>query len=395
MARAARARRGGGTPRASRRDADRRMGAGAILARTLLCLALIGLGFVAVATDPAQWLFSQVALGIAALSETLLGLFGESLTRDGIVLRDAETGAAVAVTAACDGHGLIVVLVAAMFAWLGWGAGLGRAVFFLLVAVAAIEAFNVVRVLVLYGIGPENAAAFERAHYLTFPLASSVFVALLFAAALPPALRARGLGAAALIGLLGAGLAVGWSYLAAPAAEAALVPVADAWLGLFGPDLVAGIRVTDAGPVLETTLVTGRDPVRFATLPLRPADFMLAAPLVAAGALFLLRRPVALVLWLALALLLMALALALGAVTGAHEAAKGTGLVDMMIALGGGYTSSAVYQPPGAWSLAALKAAQNALVHFNLFVLPFLGPAALTLAGRRTMAEAASRAAGR
>lgn len=368
------------------------MGAGAILLRTVVAAALLVLGFLAMQTGPALWLFARIAEAIAAVSEFVLALLGAGLSREGIVLRSLETGEAVAVTPACDGHGLIIALAAMLGGFLAPRVGWRRAARVAVLAFLAIEAFNLARVGVLYWVGPADEETFAAAHYLAFPLASSVLVAMLGAALLPAELRAAALGRIAAIGIVAAVAAVPWALYGEEIAALVLVPVADAWLGLIGPDLVEGLRQFGSETVVATRMVTGRDPVSYLSVPLEPAHFMLPLPLIAGAAVLLLRHPVALACAVAAALAAMGLALALAAVNGAHESAAASGLGDLLMREAEIYLTTRPYAPPGDVAMALLPGAQNAAVHFNLFLLPFLLPAALTRAGRSAMAAALTRA---
>lgn len=362
------------------------IGAGALAGRTALCLVLLALGFLAVATDPAEWVFRQVALAIAAAAELILGLLGNPVLREGIVLRHTGTDSAVAVTAACDGHGLLIPLAAALLAFPVVGRRAGWLLLGIPLAFLAIELFNAARVAILFGIDPQNASAFERAHYIAFPIASAIFLALIAASMLPARFRGPATRRLLVAGALCVPLTAGWMLAGEDIARAILVPVAKFWLALIGPEMSGGFA-TEGGTLVATThLVTGRNPIRHLTLPLRPADFALALPLVLAMAALLWRRPAALIAMLAAALALTSLAFALGTVVQLHKAAIASDLTDMI--LPGMLERRASYHPPGTIAMAFLAAAQNAIVHFNLLVLPFLAPVALTATGRRAIAVA-------
>ena len=98
---------------------------------------------------------------IAGLSAWLVKLFDQGVISQGIILRDVESGFAVAIQAGCNGVEATIVLVAAMLAfpspwrWKFIGIGTGF---------IAIQALNLLRIITLFYLGQWNSTAFEWAH---------------------------------------------------------------------------------------------------------------------------------------------------------------------------------------------------------------------------------------
>ena len=98
---------------------------------------------------------------IAALSAWLVKLFDQGVISQGIVLRDVDSGFAVAIQAGCNGVEATIVLIAAMLAFpspwrwkfIGIGAGF-----------IAIQIMNLLRIITLFCLGQWNSTAFEWAH---------------------------------------------------------------------------------------------------------------------------------------------------------------------------------------------------------------------------------------
>ena len=118
--------------------------------------------FAAELTRPVQQaLVLPFTESIAALSAWLVTMFDEGVISQGIVLRDAESGFAVAIQAGCNGVEATIVLVAAMVAFpspwrwklIGIGAGF-----------IAIQLMNLARIITLFYLGQWNSTAFEWAH---------------------------------------------------------------------------------------------------------------------------------------------------------------------------------------------------------------------------------------
>ena len=98
---------------------------------------------------------------IAALSAWLVTMFDSGVVSKGIVLRDVDSGFAVAIQAGCNGVEASIVLIAAMVAFpspwrwklIGIGAGF-----------IAIQFMNLLRIITLFYLGQWNSTAFEWAH---------------------------------------------------------------------------------------------------------------------------------------------------------------------------------------------------------------------------------------
>jgi len=98
---------------------------------------------------------------IAGLSAWLVKMFDPGVISQGIVLRDAESGFAVAIQAGCNGVEATIVLIAAMLAfpspWRLKFIGIG-------VGFIAIQFMNLLRIITLFYLGQWNHTAFEWAH---------------------------------------------------------------------------------------------------------------------------------------------------------------------------------------------------------------------------------------
>ncbi len=109
----------------------------------------------------------QVALvipfteSIAATSAWLVKSFDPDVISKGVVLRDMDTGFAVAIQAGCNGVEATIVLVAAMIAFPSpWNWKLiGISVGFI-----AIQIMNLLRIITLFYLGQWNETAFQWAH---------------------------------------------------------------------------------------------------------------------------------------------------------------------------------------------------------------------------------------
>ncbi|PLY14280.1 MAG: exosortase H [Sedimenticola sp.] len=99
--------------------------------------------------------------GIAAISAWLVKLFDDSVFSQGIVIRDMESGFAVAIEAGCNGVEATIVLVAALLAFSApwkhklWG---------IVIGFLAIQGLNLLRIISLFYLGQWNKTAFEWAH---------------------------------------------------------------------------------------------------------------------------------------------------------------------------------------------------------------------------------------
>jgi exosortase H (IPTLxxWG-CTERM-specific) len=98
---------------------------------------------------------------IAGLSAWLVTMFDSGVISQGIVLRDVDSGFAVAIQAGCNGVEATIVLIAAMLAfpspwrWKFIGIASGF---------IAIQAMNLLRIITLFYLGQWNNTAFEWAH---------------------------------------------------------------------------------------------------------------------------------------------------------------------------------------------------------------------------------------
>ena len=98
---------------------------------------------------------------IAALSAWLVTMLDSGVVSQGIVLRDVDSGFAVAIQAGCNGVEATIVLIAAMLAfpspwrWKFIGIGVGF---------IAIQFMNLLRIITLFYLGQWNHTAFEWAH---------------------------------------------------------------------------------------------------------------------------------------------------------------------------------------------------------------------------------------
>ncbi|HRY14724.1 MAG TPA: exosortase H [Candidatus Competibacteraceae bacterium] len=137
--------------------------------------------------EPVQAAVIQPFTGvIAQTSAILLQLFDSSVQAEGIVLRDAATGAAVSIRPGCNGVEAMIVVMAAIAATpAGWkyqlmGLGLGF---------AAIQALNLVRIISLFYLLQWNPVWFEWAHLYLWQaliMLDGLIVYLLWVRMLPP-----------------------------------------------------------------------------------------------------------------------------------------------------------------------------------------------------------------
>jgi len=128
----------------------------------LIFLAIQGALFAAELTKPVQQaIVVPFTEAIAAISAWSVKLFDSDVISQGIVLRDTESGFAVAIQAGCNGVEATIVLVAAMLAfpspWKMKLLGIG-------IGFVAIQAMNLVRIITLFYLGQWNQTAFEWAH---------------------------------------------------------------------------------------------------------------------------------------------------------------------------------------------------------------------------------------
>jgi len=338
----------------------RRRPPGQLLGYTLLVLFA---GLFLLEAPPVAAFFTLVTEGLAAIAVVPLRLAGFDIIRNGVELRDSLSGHAVAVTSACDGSGLLVSFLG-LVVWLnGRTSALPRPLIALLIAFAAILTFNIVRVVLLFlSIGAPRLMLAE--HLFAAPLLSSVLVAWL-------AFRARGLRPDEILRNVGLWLgfaflaALVWYFIADAASCLVSVPLANAVLFLMPFGVSESISCSSAEPQVVTSAIQSLRPITFVAAPFHPSDFTLAAPLVAAS-LALRRRAPAMLQGALVSVLLFSLAMSLAALTAGYDqvsAAKAHTLSS------GGIVKT--YWPPSTYWLATLKAVQNMVVHFNLFVLPF------------------------
>ena len=128
----------------------------------LIFLAIQGALFAAELARPIQdAVIIPFTEGIAAVSAWLVKLFDPGAVSEGIVLRDLDSGFAVAIQAGCNGVEATIVLVAAMVAfpspwkmkWIGIAVGF-----------VAIQVMNLARIISLFYLGQWNETAFQWAH---------------------------------------------------------------------------------------------------------------------------------------------------------------------------------------------------------------------------------------
>lgn len=118
--------------------------------------------FAAELTPPVQRLvvipFTE---GVAAVSAALVQLFDDRVLSQGIILRDLDTGFAVAIQAGCNGVEAMIVLIAAILAFPSpWK----HKIIGLLAGFVAVQAMNLARIISLFYLGQWNKTAFDWAH---------------------------------------------------------------------------------------------------------------------------------------------------------------------------------------------------------------------------------------
>ncbi len=355
-----------------------------------LAASALAAGFLLVQMPPAIAAFRFVTEAMAIGADALLRLAGFDVLRTGVELRNLTTGRAVAVTAACDGSGLIISAAAVAF-WLhGRAMTAARVLAAIGLALAAIFAFNLLRVIVLF-VSLDWPSLLEVQHLYIAPLLSAVLIAAVVA-------RGRGMPPDALVRapFVWLGLAVvaagAWYFVSAPATCAAVVPVAGAAVATLAGDLVRGIVCSPDGVSLVTAGELPGQAGAILSVPFYPADFTLALPLVVASLAFA-RSPAQAAIGAVASLVLFALAMAAAAVNTAHDAIAAAGVTRL---IGEGFVQA--YNPPDEVGHALLRTAQNGLVHFNLFLLPLLlltPPPEAPAAGRTRPAPRPHPAGGR
>jgi exosortase/archaeosortase family protein len=317
-------------------------------------------GFIFLQTPPLIAAFRAVAELLALCAASVLRATGGDILRTGIEIRDTVRGHAIAVTQACDGSSLVLASLAVAI-WL-WRGGRRDLLLVAVAAVIAIFAFNLLRVLLLFGsIG--TPVLLEVQHLYVAPLLSAALVSGIVIVGFGISLREMVAGPVAWLAFA-AGVAIVWYPLTTLVTCNSAVPLANTWLWLFPGELERAVVCRTSDAIVSTTAVVGLDPVRVLDVPFYPTDFTLAAPLVIAS-LAMHRRFFPILGGALAALLLFSLAMALGAVSASQDAAT-AGKVELLMGLGWRIP----FVPMNESALAALKAAQNAVVHFNLFLLP-------------------------
>lgn len=318
-------------------------------AETALALAVLAAGFAFADSSAGQALSDAVAGALAVAVAPLLHLFEPGILRQGTELRSPD-GWAIRVGAVCDGHGLAISLAAGLAALRG---GLAR----LALGLAAIQVFNLLRIAVLALLLAQAPAAFDTVHAGIFPFLT---VALLAFCLLPAARAAR-------LVLIALPLTALWLPLA-DLLSLPLAKAADLLLSALPAPEIGRLAQRAGGWSLGTNLLASAEggQVSLYLAPLRPADFALGAPVVLAAVL-LARRPGG----LALAAVTFPLALIAGAFTAVWSLAEAHAPATLLVPDGSGAFLPVDFTPPAA-AQALVRLAQNALVHFNLLVLPLL-----------------------
>ncbi|ESZ14927.1 hypothetical protein X735_15130 [Mesorhizobium sp. L2C085B000] len=335
---------------------------------TILTLTVLFAGFVFLETPPIAALFDIVTNGLAIVAASLLSLIGFDMVRNGVELRDTLSGHAIAVTSACDGSGLVVSLFA-MTAWLGGRTdAFPKPVMAILAAVVVIFIFNLVRVIVLFlSIGTPTLMLAQ--HLYVAPLLSSVLVAVL-------ASNARGLRLADILPSLKIWLAIAclgalaWYAVSDDVSCTLATPISNTMLGLMPFGVSQSIACSEAGALLTTTGVLALEPPALVTTGFYPSDFTLAAPLVFASLIVASRGaalPVSKLFGrMVLSVLLFCVAITVAALTIGYDTVTAAQTTSTLF---NGIVET--YHAPSPFLLGTLKATQNMVVHFNLFILPF------------------------
>ncbi len=326
----------------------------AIVATVLLA------GFLLLQTPPVAAAFRAVSELLALTASAILRTIGYPIMLAGIELRDSVTGHAVAVTQACDGSSLAIAAVAVAL-WL-WKPGKRDLLLLATTALIAIFGFNLLRVVLLFvSIGVPSLLDLQ--HLYIAPLLSAVLLAGLVLAGLGLTLRDTVRSPMLWLAVVVAA-AVAWYPVAETVTCATVAPLANALLWVAPGELERAIVCAPGSTIVSTYGVVAYEPLRVLDVNFYPSDYTLALPLVAAS-LALATRPWQAVRGALISIALMAVAMTLGAMTASQDAAIGATVTTLM---GRGF--SAPFTPMGDVPLALMKAAQNALVHFNLFVLP-------------------------
>lgn len=313
---------------------------------------VIALGFVVAETAPGRWVSDGVASALAAFAVPLLRLFDPDIVRIGTEIRGAG-GWAVRVTEVCDGHGLVISLLAVL-ACCSPSAKQGAIRF--AAGFAAIQVFNLARIVSLALLLAKEPSLFDPVHARVFPLLTSALIVLCVLDA-RPAFR---------MALITLPLVLLWLPVSDISSYIFAAP-ANLLLGLSG-DEFGRIAERAAGWTLGTNLLAtaGDGQMSRFLVPLRPADFTLALPVVLGAAIF--SRRYALLLP---AVALMLVALMLAGMTAVWT--LGAAQPDPRLLLpdgSGSFTTRPFRVSQTARDLAVM--AQNVLIHLNLLVLPAL-----------------------
>lgn len=323
--------------------------------------AILLVGFLLLQSPPSVALFRAVADLLSLCAAAILRAGGFPIVRTGIELRDSVTGHAIVVTQACDGSSLLIA-AAAVAVWLWRGNGRHDYLWLIASTLVAVFLFNLIRVVLLFVTIP-TPEIMEAQHLYVAPLLGAVLVAGVIMAGLRLPVRET-----VRAPLLWATVAIVATILWYPAATtitcSTVVPLANTLLWLIPGDLERAIVCQAQGAIVATSGVVAYEPIRILDFQFHPAEFTLAVPLVAAS-LALVRQPAAMVRGAGIALVLFSVAMTLGAMTASQDAAAGAAVSALM-----GQSFSAPFAPMDETWLALLKSAQNAMVHFNLFVLP-------------------------
>lgn len=318
-------------------------------AETALALVLLVVGFALSASPAGQALSDAVAGALAAAAAPVLYLFEPDILRQGTELR-SPAGWAIRVSAVCDGHGLAISLAAGLTALRG---GLRR----LLLGLAAIQLFNLTRIIVLALLLAQAPETFDTVHAVVFPFLT---VALLTFCLLPATQASRLL-------MLALPLIALWL----PFANALSIPLAkaaDLLLSVIPAPEIGTLSERASGWSVGTNLLASIDNGKISLFisPLRPADFALGVPVILAAVL-LSSRPG----WLLPTAVSLLLALTAASFTAVWNLADAHAPATLLLPDGSGAWLPVEFSPPAYWQ-ALIRLVQNTLVHFNLLVLPIV-----------------------
>lgn len=320
----------------------------------LLAVAVLATCLALFEAPPFSLVFDGIAMLLAVLADPLLSVLGAPVVRLGSELRALDGSWAVLVSDVCDGHGLVAAWIAVVVAT---ASDRRTAIAAAVSGALALQVFNLVRVIALALALARSPQAFETWHLEVFPQLSAAAMIGLAAGLLKLGARRT---ATVLAVLVLAALA--WSGLSGAIADRALLPPANAINTLFGPEAVRGISET----AVATTLLASIDP-GFYSLPIHPADFAIALPVLLAVAVV---NPHGW-LFVLVAILAMPVALALGAATAHWVQVEAVAPVSYIFQGSDGNELRTAQVPGAAW-LFFQRLAQNVIVHANLLVIPSL-----------------------